>query len=265
MDKFSKKIQSMFGGISARYDLMNRLLSGCLDVYWRKNFVSRALTVFSGLSGAAPPGPPVIADIASGTGDVALEFIRASRQAGIFSETGPFHICCSDFSFPMLSRAKEKIARAAWGHGSDFTASFVVCDARRSCFKDSAFDMAFVAFGLRNFSDIQGFLGCELGRILKKRRAVAAILEFNNIFRPSGLITKFFLVFQFYYDFVIDILARIFSSDASAYRYLVDSIRNFPADSAIVRHFFYGGFQAVRYKRIFPYIVSRYIAIINNS
>lgn len=261
MDRFSKTIQTMFAGVSGRYDFMNRLLSGCLDIYWRKDIVRHAIAVFASRLYARDGRAVNIADIASGTGDVAIDIIKTIKHSEKFRGAGPVNICCSDFSLPMLIQAKEKISKILDSSSADgIKASFVICDAQRSCFKDSSFDMVFIAFGIRNFSNIRSYIPGELRRIMNKNGSLAAVLEFNNIFNY-----RIFKFFHIYYNYFIDFFAKLFSTDASAYKYLVDSIKNLPDDRIIKNMFIRGGFSSLKYKRIFPYIVSRYIAIINIS
>jgi demethylmenaquinone methyltransferase/2-methoxy-6-polyprenyl-1,4-benzoquinol methylase len=266
MDKFSLVIKSMFDRISVRYDFMNRFLTGGLDIYWRKVFVNQTLAAFIKLSHDKNNNSAVnIADIASGTGDIAIEIynrIKTDNKTRSFFNDKTIHIYCSDFSLPMLKIAQEKIRKLISGAGGNknINFSFVICDAQNSCFKDSTFDIVFIAFGLRNFSDIKKFISTELKRIVKKNLSLSSILEFNNIFK-----IKSFKVFQFYYNYIITLCASIFSTDTSAYKYLIDSIKNLPGDRIILKLFTDEGFKIFNYRKIFPYLVSRYIAIINNS
>jgi demethylmenaquinone methyltransferase/2-methoxy-6-polyprenyl-1,4-benzoquinol methylase len=261
VDRFSKTIQTMFANVSGRYDFMNRLLSGCLDIYWRKDIVKHAISVFTSRLFRRDGSSVNIADIASGTGDVAIEIIKTIKRSEELRGVLTVNICCSDFSLPMLMQAKEKIAKILDSSSAGgINASFVICDAQRSCFKDSTFDMVFIAFGVRNFSNIRSYIPGELRRIMNKNASLAAILEFNNIFNY-----RVFKFFHIYYNYFIEFFARLFSTDAFAYKYLVDSIKNLPDDQIIKNMFIRGGFSSLKYKQIFPYIVSRYIAIINIS
>ena len=251
----------MFASVSGRYDFMNRLLSGCLDIYWRKDIVRHAISFFTTRLYRRDGRAVNIADIASGTGDVAIEIIKTLQRSEELHDAGPINICCSDFSLPMLIQAKEKISKILGPSSAGrISASFVICDAQRSCFKDSSFDMVFIAFGIRNFSNIRSYIPGELRRIMNKKGSLAAVLEFNNIFNY-----RLFKFFHIYYNYFIDLFAKLFSTDASAYKYLVDSIKNLPGDQIFKNLFIRGGFSSLKYKRIFPYIVSRYIAIINIS
>ncbi len=271
MDKFSKTIKAMFDSIYWRYDFMNHLLSCGFDIYWRAAFIDdvfRSLFLIFKNSGRRPYCSKNacinVADIASGTGDVIIRFInmlRNSKPGRLLMKDYNFNIYCYDFSYKMLKKAKEKIENGVLADKPDkIKVYYVVCDACNSCFKDSSFDTAFLAFGLRNFFRPRHFIAIELKRVLKKNRSIAAILEFNNIFN-----LRIFSFFQFYYNYLIKIIAFFWGANASAYKYLVESIKNMASDDEYIKIIKKSGFKTIKYARIFPYIVSRYIAIINNG
>lgn len=261
MDNFSKNIRSMFDSICGRYDFMNHLLSCGLDIYWRKNMVKHSLLNYAKVfSGGGPQETIKIADIASGTGDVIKEVINSIDKTGAIFKGRQIDIFCADFSLPMVKIAKIKLEEILLRRKSRVRINYVICDAQNSCFKDSSMDMVFIAFGLRNFSAIDKFLSEELKRIMNKRRSMAVILEFNNIFNY-----RLFAFFQIYYNYFIALLAKIFSKNIAAYKYLVDSIKRLASDEEILKMFTDRGFKIFNYGKIFPFIVSRYIAIINNS
>ncbi|HOD41800.1 MAG TPA: class I SAM-dependent methyltransferase [Candidatus Wallbacteria bacterium] len=261
MDNFSKNIKSMFDSICGRYDFMNHLLSGGLDIYWRKNIVKYSLLNYAKIFSDCDAGKRLkIADIASGTGDVIKEVISFINKNGGLIKNKQIDIFCADFSLPMVKIAKRKLDEIILHKKGRIRINYVICDAQNSCFKDSSIDMVFIAFGIRNFSNIDKFLSGELKRIMNKRRSMAAILEFNNIFNY-----RIFAFFQIYYNYFIALLAKIFSKNITAYKYLVDSIKRLASDEEILKMFTDSGFKIFNYGKIFPFIVTRYIAIINNS
>ena len=201
MTRLSEKgrgIRDMFDRIAPRYDLLNRVLSLGIDRRWRR-FAVRQLAV--------PDGGRVL-DIATGTGDVALEIGR---------QTGPgVKIVGSDFTQGMLVLGQRKIA------ASPYRDRVVLVNAACESMPhpDGVFDGITIAFGIRNVVDRQKGLG-EMARVLKPGGR-AAILEFatprNRIFRS---------IYYFYFLRVLPWLGGLISQ-RSAYQYLPDSVLEFP-------------------------------------
>jgi len=189
--------RKMFDAIARRYDLMNMLLSMGLDRYWRMRAV-QALT--------PQPGCRIL-DIGSGTGDIALEVLKQQPAASV---TGV------DPSLRMLDIAQEKIAR----RGLENAVRFEQGDATAASFPDDFFDGVITAFCIRNVEDhLQAFAGMR--RVLKAGGR-AVILELT---KPDT-----FLVRQgqkMYNRFVVPLAGRLLSR-GEAYRYLVESIEDFP-------------------------------------
>lgn len=186
----------MFGRIAGRYDLLNRVLSARLDLRWRRLAVGML---------AARDGTAL--DLACGTFDLGLEAIRQQRCLRV-------HAC--DFCQPML------VAGAGKRQGRPVSAA--VGDALCLPYADASFDVAMVAYGWRNFGDPLASAR-ELRRVLRPGGQVL-ILEF---FRPVGWWPR-----TFYATFgrgIFPIAGAILAGDASAYRYLHDSVRGFVSTS----------------------------------
>jgi len=206
----------MFANISARYDLLNHLLSGNMDKRWRKRVAKR----FQSLSGNGCR----ILDVACGTGDLALAIfeVTGSRVIGI------------DFCRPMLEIASRK-ASTLNGH-----LPFVEGDALSLPFRDGAFDGVTIAFGLRNLSSVEAGLK-ELLRVLKPG-GMAAVLEFSKPIVPG-----FRGLFQFYFNRVLPLLGGIVSGSKSAYEYLPESVTRFPNQEQLAAMMRNLGFADVDY------------------
>ncbi len=202
MDNSSKdpaKIQNMFTTIAPRYDLLNRVLSLGIDSYWRKFAVNQLPRVKNAR----------FIDIATGTCDVALEIIRrhpaGTTVAGV------------DFSEGMLALGREKVRLAGLADRIDVRFG----DATNLPFEDNAFNGSTIAFGIRNVQDYKQGIR-EMGRVVKSGGRIV-ILEFTSIqsrfFRP---------LYVFYITRVLPFIGELISGKKGAYKYLPDSMLDFP-------------------------------------
>ncbi len=195
----------MFDAIAPRYDLLNHLLSFNIDRRWRRRTVRMAKQV----------GPSDILDMATGTGDLAIDLARHLPMA---------HITGIDISDKMLCIAREKIHRCRL----DGRIELLQGDAERTPFPASCFDVITVAFGVRNFQCIAAGLS-ESVRLLRTGGRLF-ILEFST---PQGKI--FGPIYRFYFHRVLPIVGGIISGERSAYEYLPDSVSKFPEKSLFLR------------------------------
>lgn len=192
MSEKKKEVKKIFDSIAWRYDFLNHLLSFGMDIYWRK----KALR----LTGFNPDS--ILLDVACGTGDVAIE---AKRQ-------GVKNIYGADFSFNMLKLFERK---SEWI--KDRTIQMV---AENLPLRDESVTNITVAFGVRNFYDIQqGFNSFH--RILKKE-GKATIIEFRL---PSNPLFK--SLYKFYFKKILPLIGGIISGDTEAYKYLPRSVEEF--------------------------------------
>ncbi len=193
----SAEVREMFASIARRYDTANEVLSLGIHKGWR-----RAAVAISGAS----PGQRVV-DCATGTGDLALEFKRAVGPAG--------EVIGTDFCAEMLEPAPAKAARA----GLDV--KFAVADALALPYPDARFDVASIAFGIRNVDDPLRCLR-EMARVVKPGGSVI-VLEFGQ---PRG---AFGALFRVYSRGVMPLLGGLLTGNRKAYEYLPRTAAAFPA------------------------------------
>lgn len=191
----------MFDGIAHKYDFLNHFLSLGIDNIWRK----KALKNISAYKN------PVILDVATGTGDFAIAALKYK----------PSSIIGVDLSPEMLRKGQDKMKRK----GLDHIIKLEVGDSENLRFTDNTFDAVTVAFGVRNFENLEKGLS-EMLRVLKPG-GKAIILEFS---KPRGAFFKG--LFNFYFFNILPFLGRIVSKHNSAYTYLPESVDAFPSGSA---------------------------------
>ena len=214
----SVQIKHAFNRIAPRYDFMNRLLSMGIDVTWRK----RALKSFRST-------PVTILDLATGTGDMAIMEAKKFPEAEI---TG------MDLSEEMLTIAEQKSTR----NNLSSRIRFVQGDCLASPFADNSFDLATIAFGIRNFEDIAA--GCrEMLRILRPGGTLV-ILELS---RPQ--VPLFSSFYHFYLTKVIPAMGKLFAGRPVEYAYLQKSISCVPQGEEVLRLLRSAGFTDCRTAR----------------
>ncbi|MBA3648199.1 MAG: bifunctional demethylmenaquinone methyltransferase/2-methoxy-6-polyprenyl-1,4-benzoquinol methylase UbiE [Chitinophagales bacterium] len=192
-----KQVEMMFDRIAFRYDLMNRLLSFNIDVLWRKKMVLQIKKI----------NPSKILDVATGTADVAI----------YLSKINPEEIIGIDISNEMLDLGRKKIK----SHKLERVISLLQADCEMLPFADNSFDAVTVAFGVRNFENLNTGLK-EIFRVLKAGGLVC-ILEFS---KPKYF--PFKQVFKIYFEKVCPTLGKWITKDRSAYEYLYRSVNEFP-------------------------------------
>ncbi|WP_066628556.1 bifunctional demethylmenaquinone methyltransferase/2-methoxy-6-polyprenyl-1,4-benzoquinol methylase UbiE [Labilibacter marinus] len=209
------QIKSMFNNIAPKYDFLNHFLSMGIDKIWRR----RAINLFKGIQS------PEILDIATGTGDLAIASMRLS----------PTRVVGLDLSPEMLKVGAEKMQRKNLDH----IISMVEGDSENLPFKDEEFDAAMVAFGVRNFENLQKGLQ-EINRVLKDGGKFM-VLEFSN---PSAF--PFKQIYKVYSTKILPWWGGILSKDKAAYTYLPESVAAFPEGKAFVAELEKAGFTSER-------------------
>lgn len=230
VDKSGNRVRGMFAEIAPRYDLVNRMLSGGIDIWWRHITVSRA----------APPRNGAMLDVCTGTGDLALAY-RA--------KCGPdVRVVASDFCRPMLDRGIEKSAQTG------AAIEWVEADAMALPFPAAAFDLVTVAFGLRNIADTSRGLA-EMARVCKPGGRLA-ILEFSL---PRNAVIR--IAYLWYFRRVLPFIGNTVARNASdAYTYLNQSVEAFPAGEALATVVRAAGFERVEMVPLSFGIATLYIA-----
>jgi len=193
-----EQVKEMFDDIALRYDFLNRFLSAGIDVRWRK----KALAYLKDIQ------PQSILDVATGTGDVA---IMASHLLN------PKHITGIDISEGMLEIGREKVKNA----GLQQQISLLKGDSETISFENNSFDAVTVAFGVRNFQNLDKGLA-EILRVLKPNGKLV-VLEFS---KPQTAIIK--TLYNFYMKSLAPNICKLFSKNPKAYIYLGESIQKFP-------------------------------------
>lgn len=221
-DESSKKeqVREMFDNIAPTYDRLNHTLSAGIDRMWRR----RTVRIVSQCR------PQRVLDLASGTGDLAIALAKAMPQCAV---TG------ADISEGMLSLAREKARQA----GLEGRIDFVCGDAERMEFADGTFDAVTVAFGVRNFGDIPAGLR-EMLRVLRSG-GVAAVLELSV---PKNPVVR--RLYGVYAHTVLPLLGGAVSHDRAAYRYLPESVDEFPSPEKFLGIMAEAGFTGCRYRSL---------------
>ena len=199
------QVRRMFDSIAGRYDMLNRMLSLGMDRLWRRKMVDSL----------RPSSPQRILDVASGTGDLALLMCRRLQ---------PQQIIAADLSEEMMAVGRRRATKA--GYASRI--SFEHQDCMTLTYSDHSFDAITVAFGVRNFADLERGLS-EMERVLRPDGQLR-ILELST---PKHFPMK--QLYALYSRTIIPLVGSWFSLEKSAYRYLPASIRKMPQGREMVR------------------------------
>lgn len=212
------QVRRMFNSIAPAYDVMNRLMSLGMDRSWRRATVNAAA--------AAHPGH--ILDIATGTGDLAMELARKCPDA---------HVTGVDLSEGMVEVGRRKVEAA----GLSGRVTLGTADALALPFPDNSFDVITVAFGVRNFERLeQGYT--EMKRVLRPGGSLM-VLELST---PGSAVVR--PAYDIYTRGVIPLIGRVVSGDKSAYTYLPRSIAAVPVRNEMCELIAAAGLEAARWK-----------------
>ncbi|SHK79861.1 bifunctional demethylmenaquinone methyltransferase/2-methoxy-6-polyprenyl-1,4-benzoquinol methylase UbiE [Rhodothermus profundi] len=223
-----RQVAAMFDAIAPRYDLLNRILSAGIDQRWRRQAVDLI----------APEQPRRVLDVATGTADLAIEVARrlpVERVVGV------------DIAETMLQIGQEKIARL----GLNDRVILRKGDAEKLPFSDAQFDAVLVAFGVRNFENLERGLR-ESYRVLRPG-GVLVVLEFSH---PRTPIIR--TLYRWYAHHVLPRIGAWLSRDEGAYRYLPASVEAFPDGPDFLQRMASVGFQELLWKPLTFGIASLY-------
>lgn len=218
----------MFDNIAPKYDFLNHFLSLGIDKLWRK----KAIRILSNYESGN------ILDVATGTGDFAIAALKLN----------PRKIIGFDISEQMLNVGRQKVKRL----GLDGLIEFKKGDSEAMPFSDKQFDAITVAFGVRNFENLDRGLK-EFYRVLKND-GVVIILEFS---KPKHFPMK--QLYLFYFFGILPLIGRLISKDSSAYSYLPESVMAFPDDLKFLSVLRDAGFSRTKQKRLSLGIATIYI------
>lgn len=225
MDKQRSVIINMFSKIAHRYDLANRLMTGGLDVYWRWR-IARLLR---------RQKIHHLADFATGSGDVAFTLAKHLGGSG-----EKLTIVGIDFCEPMLEKAREKLATRSIPN--DVHLSFVTGDCLHPPFEKESLDAITIAFGIRNFENLEHGL-TAMYQVLKPGGTLV-ILE------ASVAAAWFKPIYYLYVHYLMPWVAKWIVGDQQAYTYLGDSIAAFPKPFELVAELKQIGFQESSYESL---------------
>ena len=220
--EIARAVREMFGRVAPRYDLLNHLLSGQVDRYWRWRLV-RAVRPYLARRGSR------VADLCSGTGDLGIALARERRRL-LNDRSGT--VLAFDFCRPMLGKAAAKASRLG------LRIPLAEADATRMPLPDGCLDLVAIAYGFRNLASYRG--GAEEFVRLLAPGGCLAILEFSE---PKSRLWR--EVFGTYFAHVLPRLGNAISGTGGAYSYLLQSVRRFPEPESIRALLLDAGFHRV--------------------
>ena len=224
----SVDVQGMFGSIAKRYDLANRVLSLGIDRYWRWRML-RHLEL---------PESEQVLDLCTGTGDLLFALRKRVSYAGVVGV---------DFCYPMLEQARLRF-------DSEDERFLAQGDALQLPFADQQFDAVTVAFGVRNFNNLEAGLS-EILRVLR-RGGQLLVLEFG---RPK--LPVFAQVFRCYSTFLMPRIGEFLTGNRAAYEYLPDTAEHFPCGEEFAAVLRRTGFEVKKIEMLTLGIAFMYVAI----
>lgn len=228
----TEEVAAMFNNIAPRYDFLNHVLSMGIDKGWRKE----AIALFK------DNPPDHLLDVATGTADFAISALKIN----------PGKITGVDISEGMLEIGRKKIISKGLQHKIEL----IYGDSEKLPFEDATFDAAMVAFGVRNFSDLDKGLR-DIFRVLKPGGKFV-VLEFSQ---PTAFPVK--QLYWFYFRYILPTVGKLVSKDNSAYTYLPESVKVFPYGDAFLEKLKKAGFMHTIQKQLTFGIASVYSGIKN--
>lgn len=230
----TEQVEEMFDNIAHSYDLLNHALSWGIDKGWRRKAIDTLGTSH----------PQKILDIATGTGDFAI--LSAQR-------IHPKNIVGVDLSEGMLNVARDKVSRLQQNRLADINIEFRKEDCMKLSFPDDSFDAVTVAYGVRNFQNLDQGLK-EMRRVLHTNGQLLIV----ELATPPRTPMK--QLFWIYSHVIMPLIGRIVSGDAKAYTYLPATMEAFPQGEVMESILYKAGFNHVQWKRFTFGICTMYLA-----
>jgi demethylmenaquinone methyltransferase/2-methoxy-6-polyprenyl-1,4-benzoquinol methylase len=226
----AEQVEQMFDNIAPTYDRLNHRLSWNIDRYWRRKALRQL----------QPCHPRKLLDIATGTGDLAIQAVKMMPDV---------KVTAVDISEQMMKIGQEKVQKA----GLAGSISFDKQDCTQLTIPDASYDAVTAAFGIRNFADLDKGLS-EMCRVLRKGGHLC-IIELTT---PVAFPMK--QLFRIYSHTVLPLYGRIISKDTSAYSYLTRTIEAFPQGERMTGILKKAGFAEARFQRLTFGICTMYFA-----
>ncbi len=224
------QVEEMFDNIAPTYDTLNHRLSWNIDKYWRRKAIDKL----------RPYRPKRILDVATGTGDFAIEAARALQ---------PKKLLGTDISEGMMQVGRDKVAAL----GLDSVIRFQREDCLALSLADDSFDAVTAAFGIRNFQNLEQGLR-EMRRVLRKGGHLCVIELTTPVAFPMRQL------FSIYSHTVLPLYGRLISKDTKAYSYLTQTIEAFPQGEAMEQILRRAGFAEASFQRLTFGICTLYFA-----
>ena len=225
-----EQVEQMFDAIASRYDTLNHWMSFDIDRRWRRKAISQL----------APFSPKEILDVATGTGDFAIQTAKMLR---------PVRLVGADISEGMMNVGREKVAREQL----DGIITFAKEDCMHLSYPDESFDAVTAAFGIRNFADLDQGLS-EMCRVLRPGGHLSVV----ELTHPTRFPIK--QLFKIYSHTILPAYGRLVSKDKRAYSYLTATIEAFPQGEAMMDILRKAGFKSASFKRLTFGICTMYLA-----
>ena len=218
-----KKVSAVFNSVATNYDLMNNLMSMGLHHVWKRILIETTTLRTKSK----------ILDIAAGTADITIEFLKKNKDYEIFH---------TDINLSMLKEGKRKLIN----QGKIIPS--ILCDAEALPFPNNYFDCVTIGFGLRNMTNKEKALK-EIYRVLSPGGKLV-ILEFSKIWGP---LRKVYDNFSFK---IVPKLGKLFAKDEKSYKYLVESIRMHPDQNTLLKLLKAQGFEKTSFTNLSAGIVA---------
>jgi demethylmenaquinone methyltransferase/2-methoxy-6-polyprenyl-1,4-benzoquinol methylase len=227
LDEKVKKVKSVFDSVAGNYDIMNDVMSMGIHRLWKRHTIE--------LSGIRPG--QVVLDLAGGTGDLTKAFAKRVGKTG--------RVVLADINESMVRVGRDRLINDGITGNVDYT----ITNAEALAFPDNTFDLATIAFGLRNVTHKDKALS-ELYRVLKPGGQLM-VLEFSKVEQP--LLAK---AYDFYSFNILPKLGKFIANDEASYQYLAESIRMHPDQETLKQMMLTAGFDKADYLNMSEGIVA---------